>query len=333
MAHRIVFVERDQVTLERFECGSLTDGGSLRFRTHYSLISSGTEGIALHRSFEEGTHWSEWVTYPFLPGYSAVGVVTEVGAEVTEFAVGDRIAARVGHASEHVVPAARCTRVPDDILPEHACWFGLAKIGLVGAQAADYQLGDTVAVIGAGPIGQVSVRWAAAAGATTLIVVDPDSDRLELARHGGATAAVAAGIADAHGARVTACEGWRPRVIVDTTGNAAVFAEALQLVADHGRLVLLGDTGSPTRQHLTSDVIVRGVTITGAHDMHSVNRHGQEGERRLHRIFFQLVRDGRFNLDGLTTHVFGPAEYRAAYETATTARNGALGVVFDWSRI
>lgn len=333
MAQRIVFVDRGKVTLEHFECGPVADSRSLRFRTSYSLISSGTEGIALRGLFDQDTHWSRWVSYPFKPGYSAVGVVEEVGPDVTDFTVGDHVAARVGHASEHVVPAALCTRLPDGVPPERACWFGLAKIGLIGAQAAKYQLGDATAVIGAGPIGQVSVRWAAAAGVTTLIVVDPIRDRLELARRGGATHVVAAGIHDAYADVLAACEGGRPRVIVDTTGNAAVFAEALRLVADHGRLTLLGDTGSPTKQHLTSDVIVRGVTITGAHDAHSVSRHGQEGERRLHRIFFQLVRDGRFDVAGLTTHVFSPADCESAYQTAVSEADGALGVAFDWSRL
>ena len=333
MAQRIVFAERGKVALEDFECGTATEPGSLRFRTEYSLISSGTEGIVLRGMFERNTHWSQWISYPFLPGYSAVGVIDAVAADVTEFRVGDRVAARVGHASEHVVPASSCTGMPEGVTAEQGCWFGLAKIGLMGAQAAGYQLGDTVAIIGAGPIGQVSVRWAAAAGVTTLVVVDPISDRLAVARRGGATVALAAGIDDASADVVSACEGERPGVVVDTTGNAAVFAAALRLVAAHGRLVLLGDTGSPTRQHLTSDVIVRGVTIVGAHDAHSINRHGQEGERRLHRIFFQLVRDGRFDLDGLTTHLFGPADCEIAYELAIAHGGGALGVAFDWSKL
>ena len=41
------------------------------------------------------------------------------------------------------------------------------------------------------------------------------------------------------------------------------------MTADHGRLVLLGDTGTPELQHLTSDVIRRGLTIVGAHDRHA----------------------------------------------------------------
>lgn len=327
MPQRIVFPAKDHIGLETYEPAPLAEG-ALRFHTRYSLISSGTEGIMLRGLFDPGTHWANLVSYPYRPGYSAVGVVTETGPGVTDFAVGDRVAARLGHAADHVVPAAWCTAVPTELPWEQACWFALAKIGLMGAQAASYRLGDTVAVIGAGPIGQMSVRWAAAAGATRVVAVDTVPSRLDLARQGGASGVVAVPVGDAH-EEVHALCGGRPRVVVDTTGNASVFAEALRLVADHGVVVLLGDTGSPTSQHLTSDVITRGVTIVGAHDRHSINRHGREGERDLHELFFHLTTTGRFALDGLTTHVFAPADYQAAYDTA--ANRDAMGVAFDWS--
>lgn len=328
MAQRIVFKARDHIGLESYEPDPLTEG-AVRFRTRYSLISSGTEGIALRGLFDEGTHWASWVSYPFRPGYSAVGVVAEVGPGVTDFEVGDRVAARLGHAADHVLPAAWCTHVPDEVPPDQASWFGLAKIGVMGALAAGYQLGDTVAVIGAGPIGQVSVRWAIAAGATSVVAIDTVANRLDAARRGGATGVVAAPVGDAHDEVIAHCGGTRPQVVVDSTGNAAVFAEALRLVADHGRVVLLGDTGSPTRQHLTPDVITRGVTIVGAHDKHSVDRHGREGERRLHEMFFQLARTGRFDLNGLTTDTFRPSDFQAAYDTAKDSER--LGVAFDWA--
>lgn len=325
MAQRIVFPVKDHIGLEDYEPEPLTEG-MLRFHTRYSLISSGTEGIALRGLFDPETHWANWISYPFRPGYSSVGVVAEIGPGVTDFAVGDRVAARLGHASDHVVPAAWCTRVPDEVSLVQASWFGLAKIGLMGAQAAGYRLGDAVAVIGAGPIGQVSVRWAAAAGATRIVAVDTVADRLDAARSGGATSVVAAPIGDAHDEVISCCGGTRPRVVVDTTGNAAVLAEALRVVADHGRVVLLGDTGSPTSQHLTPDVITRGVTIVGAHDRHSINRHGREGERGLHEMFFELVRTGRFDLAGLATRTFTPADFQAAYDATRTC----LGAAFDW---
>jgi len=315
VAQRILFRAKDHIGLEAYEPEPLAEG-SVRLHTRYSLISSGTEGIVLRGLFDPGTHWANWVSYPFRPGYSAVGVVAAVGPGVSDLEVGDRVAARVGHATDHVVPAVSCTRVPDEVPLDQACWFGLAKIGLVGALAAGYELGDSVAVIGAGPIGQMSVRWAVAAGATRVVAIDTVPKRLEMALQGGATEVVAASAEDA-------LFRGKPRVVVDTTGNAAVFASALRLAADHGRVVLLGDSGSPATQHLTSDVITRGVTVVGAHDKHGTNQ--------LHETFFQLARTGRFDLSGLTTHVFAPSDFQAAYDAC--ANRAALGVAFDWSHV
>ena len=132
MAQRIVFPRKDEVELEEFDLDDVGDG-ALWLRSTHSLMSTGTEGIALHGLFDDGTHWSRYVRYPFHPGYSTVGAVEAVGPGVTDFAAGDRVVARLGHASDHVVPTKLCTRVPDGIPSEPAVWFGLAKIALMGA--------------------------------------------------------------------------------------------------------------------------------------------------------------------------------------------------------
>ena len=331
MAQRIVFPEPHRVALEEFEVDTL-ERGSVRMRTEWSLISTGTEGIALHQLFAPDTHWAEYVQYPFTPGYAAVGTITAVGVGVDRFTVGTRIAARVGHASEHVVPAAFCTPVPDAIAPDDACWFALAKIALMGARAADYRIGDSVAVIGAGPIGQMSVRWAVAAGAHHVIAVDGDAPRLAHARRGGATAVVGAALPEGHDAVIAACGGKRPGVVIDCTGHAGVLQHALRLAADRGRVVLLGDTGHPGEQRLTPDVITRGVQVHGAHDNHSMWMRRWDGDRSLHELFFELVAHGRFALDGLHTHTFVPSECEAAYALlGAESRAETMGVLFDWT--
>ena len=44
--------------------------GEVQIRTRKTLISTGTEGLALSGNFAQGTHWADWVKYPFQPGYS-----------------------------------------------------------------------------------------------------------------------------------------------------------------------------------------------------------------------------------------------------------------------
>jgi 2-desacetyl-2-hydroxyethyl bacteriochlorophyllide A dehydrogenase len=328
VATRIVFPAANEVELEEIDVGDPA-AGFLRLRTLCSLMSTGTEGIVLRGLFDEGSHWALYATYPFHPGYAVVGVVEEVGSEVDGFEVGQRVASRLFHASEHLVRARMCTPVPDEIESSEAAWFAFAKIALMGAWAADRHVGASVSVIGAGPIGQMALRWAVAAGARHVVAVDGLASRLEAARRGGATAVVADTLPSAAGEITEACGG-APQVVIDSTGNAAVLTEALKLVADRGRVVLLGDTGSPGAQTLTSDVITRSVQVVGAHDTNSMGGPEWDGDRSLHELFFDLVRRGRFDIGGLNTHTFAPSDCAEAYDLATNQRGDTMGIVFDW---
>jgi threonine dehydrogenase-like Zn-dependent dehydrogenase len=69
-------------------------------------------------------------------------------------------------------------------------WFALAKIPFMGARAADLPIGDSVAIIGAGPVGQMALRWMHALRCNYVVAVVTIASRLEHARRGGATATV-----------------------------------------------------------------------------------------------------------------------------------------------
>jgi 2-desacetyl-2-hydroxyethyl bacteriochlorophyllide A dehydrogenase len=326
-AQRLVFPAKQKVLLEDFDPGR-PGAGQVLVRTHLSLMSTGTENIVFNRLFEPGTHWDNWVKYPFYPGYAMVGVVEEVGDGVTALRVGQRVAYRNGHRSHDVVDVEKCFPIPDNLAFEQAVWFALGKITFHGARAAAYLLGDSVLVIGAGPIGQMSIRWARAAGAASITVVDTAATRLPLAQSGGATALVEKSIGEARDAVLKAGEGTLPRVVIDSTGSATVFAAALGLARNFGRVVVLGDTGAPAQQKLTSDVIMRGLTIVGAHDGHD---DAEWNQKTIIGLFFRLAASGRFPLEGLTSHVFAPDQCAEAYATANRDRASTMGVIFDWA--
>ncbi len=327
MASRIVFTGKQAVTFEDFTPPKVKRG-EIGVRTLASLMSIGTENIVFNRIFEPGTGWDAWAKYPFYPGYACIGEVDEVGAGVKGFKVGDRVAHRRQHWSYHVLPASQAFPVPDGVRSQDAPWFALAKIAFMGALAADYRLGDRVLVIGAGPIGQMSLRWAVAAGARTAVVADTMPKRLKIARLGGATHVVSKPIAECLDDVLAANDGELADVVVDSTGNDRVFAEALKFARTRGRVLLIGDTGFPSRQHLTEDVIQKGLKVVGAHDKHTTE---EWTVSKITGIFFALVTAGRFSLKGLNTHVFKPSECVRAYRTVNERRGDTLGVVFDWA--
>src|SRR4051794_14493786 len=328
-ATRVVFPARDRVELEEVE---LPPGGAnqVMLRTRWSLVSSGTELIVLRGRFESGTHWEGYGRLPFHPGYSAVGQILATGADVSDLAVGDMVAARVGHASHHVTDALGCARVPHGVDSQQATWFALAKVALMGVRVSSFGLGSDVLTIGAGPLGQMIVRWAHAAGVRRNVVVEPVALRRDLARRGGATAAL--GVLLSEREEIFAAFGGRqPECIVDATGNGDVLTAVLPLARTRGRVVLLGNTGSPSAQRLTDDVVTRALQIVGAHDVLSMLDTPWDGDRALHELFFHLVSTGRFDLDDLITDVVAPADAEAAYAAAEHEPERTLGVCLDWA--
>lgn len=325
-SRRLVFTGKQQVHIEDCEI-SAPGAGEVLVRSCVSLMSTGTENIVFNRLFDAGTHWDNWVKYPFYPGYAMAGVVEAVGDGVSAFARGMRVVCRAGHGSHAVVKAGDCHPAPDDISPESAVWFALAKIAFHGAHAADYGFGESVVIIGAGPIGQMSLRWARTAGVASAILVDPAPDRREISLAGGASAYIAASASDARDAVLEANGGVSPFVVIDSTGHAAVFAAALGLAAAEGRVILLGDTGQPGQQALTGDLIMKGLTLKGAHDARPIPGWDQAA---ITRFFFRLALDGRFPLDGLNSHVFSPDQCAEAYGVANRDRAKTMGILFRW---
>ncbi len=326
MATRFVFERKQHVALEQFDPAPLGPK-EMRMRTISSLMSTGTENICFNQNYAPGTHWDQWVKHPFYPGYLCVGEITEVGSEVVGWKVGQRAATRKPHASVITNVESEYYPLPDGLGCADAGWFGLAFIGFFGARAAEYRIGDSITIVGAGPIGQMSVRWASALGCERVIVVDPVPWRLELASRGGATHTLALNVDEAPDA-VIKIHGSLPRLAMDCTGHPGVFEKALALPGDKGRLVLLGDAGDPSQQRLTPDVVRRGIGIVGAHMNHVDDLWSYQ---TIFRYWAGLWGRGRFNLDGLISHTFRPDQCADAYRTANERRSETMGIAFDWS--
>lgn len=323
---RIVFPGADRIELEAFDVGDPAPD-EVVVRVVLSLMSTGTEGIVLSGQHESGSNWARYARFPFHPGYASIGIVETIGRAVTDLAPGSSVAVRRPHASRVRLPATDVIRIPHGVDPLDATWFAAGAITFRAMQAARAHIGEPVLIVGAGPIGQLCARWAYAAGLTPIIVVDPFPERLELAARGGATATLAAPIAEAVAGARDANDGTVPGVIIEATGNSSVFADVLHAAPDFGRIVLIGDPAFPSDQHLTSDLLVRGLTVVGAHD--SQIREGWTGQRAA-RLFFSMLEAGRLRVDGLVTHTFAAEEAAAAYRLAQTDRRLTMGIVFDW---
>ncbi len=324
---RIVFPRKGDVELQSFDLPKPANH-EVRVATQYSLMSIGTETTILHQRYAAHTHFDRMFSFPQLQtGVQAVGIVEEKGSEVEEFEIGQRVFFRIAHRSHAVISAAACSAVPTALSARDACWCGLAKTAFRAAWAAPFQLGGQVLIVGAGPVAQMLVRWARASGMQDIVVVDPAASRLPYARSGGATAAMAASLVEAG---ETVSEIWPvdgPALIVDSTGNPQVMHQALSVLGRYGKLLLLGDTGYPNEQTLSSQVMSEGLSIQATHDSH--DRDGWD-QRRIDRLFFDLAVRGQFDVTDLVTHEFHPEQCVEAYQLVEEQRDSVMGLIYDW---
>jgi threonine dehydrogenase-like Zn-dependent dehydrogenase len=229
-----------------------------------------------------------------------------------------------------VVAESACIPIPDQVSFEDAVWFALAKIGFLGACVAEVKPGATVLVIGGGPIAQMLVRWLTISGAGIVGLLARDPVQLENGKSGGATVPIRAQTNEISLDKIEGALGKQPQTIFDCTDSVDVLSWALRVVADYGRVVLLGDPGTPNQRRLTSDVLLRSITVVGVHDR---NVFGQWNEKTISQLFFKSLSTRHFSLSGLCTHVFKPVDAPRAYALIGNGATGVLGIRFDWTTL
>ncbi|HEX6552496.1 MAG TPA: zinc-binding dehydrogenase, partial [Ktedonobacteraceae bacterium] len=199
---------------------------------------------------------------------------------------------------------------------------------------AEHRLGDAVVIIGLGILGQLVVQYVRLLGARQVIAVDVAERRLAMAREHGATVILAMGAREAREHILKLTEGAGADVVYDVTGAAPVFSIALTTLRRFGRLLLLGDTGTPSEQRLTGDVVTKGLTIVGAHDSNPPpvsTDHAYWSKHRTVELFFTYLLRGDMRVSGLVTHRFSPLDAAEAYRVLREERLTVMGVLFDWT--
>ena len=96
---------------------------------------------------------------PIPLGYCNVGTVIEVGRDVTEFKVGDRVASNGPHAEYVSVPKNLVAKIPDGASDEQAAFTVIGSIGLQGIRLVNPTLGETLVVVGLGLIGLITAHY------------------------------------------------------------------------------------------------------------------------------------------------------------------------------
>lgn len=329
-AQRIIFPTAGEVALVDYPLPPLA-ANCIRIKTLYSLMSIGTETTILYGRYAADSHFARMFSFPQMQtGVQAVGIVEATGSDARDFKPGELVYMRMAHGSHQVLAESTCSPVPDSVDLKQACWCGLAKTAFRAAWAGGFAQGKQVLVIGAGPVGQMVTRWAVALGCSDIAVADISAQRLEYARAGGATQLLCGDIKELLPTISALNEGQGPALVIDSTGNPVVFQPALAATARFGKLILLGDTGFPDRQCLSSDLMTKGLTLQATHDSHDLDGWT---ERRVDELFFKTLIGNRFPLDGMISHEFSPQQCGEAYSLAEQQRQHTMGLLFDWTKM
>jgi alcohol dehydrogenase len=287
-------------------------------------------------------------------GHEAVGTVIEKGAAVSTLELGDRVLiscitscgrcrfckeARYGlctggggwifghlidglQAEYARVPFADTSvfKVPGELTNEQVLFLSdiLPTAYEVGVLNGGVQPGDTVAILGAGPVGLAAVMTAKLYTPGQIIAIDLSAARLERAPEFGADVTINNGTEDALARVLELTGGLGADVAIEAVGVPATFELCTELVRPGGRVANVGVHGHSAALHLEK-LWARDVTITtGLVDTFSVPQ------------LLKLVAGGRLDTSPFITHRFPLSESMSGYDTfAAAAETHALKVVLE----
>jgi alcohol dehydrogenase len=295
------------------------------------------------------------VTEGRILGHEAVGTIVETGAAVTSLKEGDRVlvpaitscgrcgpckAGMAAHCEPlggigwifgHLIDGvqAELARVPYAETSVHVAPEGVSDEQLIfladilptgyeiGVQYGRVKPGDTVAVVGAGPVGLAAMMTAEIAGASRIVAVDLAESRLRHARDFGATHTVASG--DAAEAEIMELTGGHGvDVAIEAVGIPATFDLCTRIVRPGGTVANIGVHGAPTTLHL-EELWIKNITITT----------GLVSGSTIPTLL-ALARDGRIAAEKLGTHRFALGDIMEAYDVfAAAGEHDALKVVIQ----
>ncbi|TDR31995.1 L-threonine 3-dehydrogenase [Hydromonas duriensis] len=295
-------------------------------------------------------NWDEWaqktIPVPMHVGHEYIGVVADMGQEVTGFKIGDRVSGeghitcghcrncragrrhlcrntvgvgvnRAGAFAEYlVIPAFNAFPIPAEIPDDLAAIFD--PFGNAVHTALSFNLiGEDVLITGAGPIGIMAVAIAKHVGARHVVITDVNEYRLDLARQMGATRAVNVMQQDLKSvmSELHMTEGFD--VGLEMSGNPIAFRQMLEQMNHGGKVALLGIPPADTSIDW-NQVIFKGLEIKGIY--------GREMFETWYKMV-ALIQSG-LDISPLITHHFNVNDFEQGFAVMGSGQSGK--VILDW---
>lgn len=333
----VVVTGQNEVELQTNDFdASIQSPNELLIDTEYTFISSGTE-LANYtgrdpKVFQKGT----WCAYPWRSGYANVGIVRDVGANVTRAKPGDRVFTYGRHASITRYSQDRLIApVGKSIDPGVVAASRMAGVAMTSIIVAEIEMNARVIVFGLGLVGNLAAQMFQIHGCR-VIGVDPVTERRKFAERCGIEQTVG-GDADEVQAQIQELtNGQLGNITVDAVGHSSVVMQALRATASHGQLVILGSPRVSVHGDLTelfSDTHLRWITIRGALEW-CVPMYPDTGNRTSQfskqQTIFDWIARGELDVESLISHRLKPDQIKQAYDGLLNEPDVWTGVVLDW---
>ncbi|MBD3392457.1 MAG: zinc-binding dehydrogenase [Chitinivibrionales bacterium] len=303
-------------------------------QTETSVVSAGTELAILSGN-------ESWAPLPYAPGYGIVGTVRAKGDGLDSVDVGDRAFTFGQHAS-FSLSNTLIAKVPEGLSSEHAVLARIAQIAMVAERTSETHVGDYVAVLGLGLVGNFAAQLFSIAGCE-VIGVDLSSKRRDIATECG-VAHVVDGSGDVKEAISDITNGKMCRTVVEATGVPAVACQASEYSAFLGEVILLGSPRGERTEDVTPmlnriHLWPKGcVTYKGAHEWrmpidNDPNGHIHYSFQNNVETIFRLMQNGKLAVEPIITHIASPDQAPEVYKGLRENPDEYMGVVFDWRKL
>lgn len=334
---QIVFTRLGVAELLDAECFPPTEH-EVTVSLEYSAISSGTEKanlIGLRNGIDIAE--DQEAVFPRTVGYSASGVVTEIGNGVKNVGVGDRVIVFWGkHKKNITVSENNVLKIPEGVTSEEAAMALISTFPLAAIRKTRLEIGEASMVMGLGILGIFAVQELKAAGAYPVIAVDPIEERRAFALKMGADYALDPmdkGFADE--VNVLTCGG--VNVCIEVTGLGIGLIQALDCMKRLGRVALLGCTRSSKFEiDYYGKVHGQGISLIGAHTLARPKTESSAGlwtDKDDLQAVLNLIKGKRLNFKDMICEIHSPTEAGQIYNRLASDKNFPIGVLFDWRNI
>jgi 2-desacetyl-2-hydroxyethyl bacteriochlorophyllide A dehydrogenase len=337
---RVVMPEPFKCHTDEVELPALK-AGEVLVETEASAISAGTElavYTGVHQWLKDPTR--TWPRFPFVPGYSAVGRITAVGPDVKSYAIGDRIIYGGRHESHAILKVRESGelqlihKINEGTPAKIMSFVGLARFPFTALVQSKEILGQCVAVMGQGTIGQLAIRMFAAAGAYPVISVDTVASRRERAEEMVGAIGVDPTSPTLKDELRAINGGALPDIVVEATGNPQAVKTAMNIVESGGKVVMVGSPrGIAGDVDFYWDLHGRSIQLIGAHGS-AIGVEPREKfsfvRDRAMRTLIHFFESGKVKIDDLITHYVHANDAKAMYDGLLNQKEDFLGVALHW---